>query len=56
MSSDLLIRGGVAAIFGLAFAWAVFSRYDDEVGSEEQEGKRPRYQPVVYGGCCRCTL
>lgn len=50
MNSDFLVRGIVAAVFGLAFAWAVFSRYDGEVGSEELEGKKSRYQPVIYGG------
>ena len=40
MSTELLIKGLFAAIFGGVFSWVVFSRYDSEIGAENEPGDR----------------
>lgn len=49
MSADILIRGFWAIIISLAFAWGVFSRSDDEVGSANTDNERQRYLPFISG-------
>lgn len=49
MSTDLLLKGFFTGIFSLVFAWAVFSRYDREVGSESTGEEGQRYLPLVSG-------
>lgn len=46
MSTDILIRSFWAAILSFVLAWAVFSRYDDEIGAENAE---KRYVPYIFG-------
>ncbi|MBR6762591.1 MAG: M56 family metallopeptidase [Clostridia bacterium] len=50
MTTDLLIRGFFCAILSLAIVWHVFSRYDEEVGSESGRDERPRFLPFIPGG------
>ena len=42
-------RGFFALILSLAISWAVFSRYNEEVDSEDTENKRQRYMPLISG-------
>ena len=37
------------AVLALAFAWVVFSRYDDEIGTEGSENERQKYLPYIPG-------
>ena len=47
MSSELLIKVFFAAIFSCMFSWLVFSRYDDEIGSENNRSEKQRYLPYL---------
>lgn len=47
MSTEVFLRGFFSAIYSLGLSWLVFSRYDDEIGTEETESQLPRYQPYV---------
>lgn len=47
MSTELLIRTGFAAAFSLGVAWAAFSRFDAELGSDLAEGEGARYRPPM---------
>ena len=49
MSQEVFIRGLVSAIMALAFAWAVFSRFDDEIGSEASDSDKQKYLPYIPG-------
>lgn len=49
MSTDILARGFAALIISLSIAWVVFSRFTDEVRSEDTENKRQRYLPLISG-------
>lgn len=49
MSTELLLKGLLAAIFGGMFSWVVFSRYDSEIGTESQPTERQRYLPYMPG-------
>lgn len=49
MSMELCTKGSFAVIFGLAFAWIVFYRYDREVGYESTGKDGQRYLPIVNG-------
>mgnify|MGYP003294984132 CR=1 FL=1 len=37
------MRGLFSGLMALAFAWVVFSRYDDEIGTEVSESERQKY-------------
>lgn len=50
MTTDLFIRSFFCAILGLAIVWHVFSRYDEEVGSESGKDERPHFLPFIPGG------
>ena len=45
--SDIIRRGFFSALFALAFSWAVFSRFDEEYGSENTSSGRQRYLPLI---------
>ena len=47
MSQEFVMRVLFSGIFGLVFAWGVFSRYDTEVGSESVNGERQKYLPYI---------
>lgn len=49
MSTELLIKSFLTAIFSLVFAWGVFSRYDQEIGSESTEVGGQKYLPMIHG-------
>jgi len=49
MSIELFTKGSFAVIFGLAFAWIVFYRYDREVGYESTGKDGQRYLPIING-------
>lgn len=49
MSAELFIKGLFAAIMSGAFSWVVFSRYDAEIGAENEPTERQRYLPYVPG-------
>ena len=49
MSTELLIKGLFAAVIGGLFSWVVFSRYDSEIGSENEITEQQRYLPDVPG-------
>ena len=49
MSTEVLLKGFITGIFSLVFAWAVFSRYDREIGSESTGEEGQRYLPLVSG-------
>ena len=43
------MRGLFSGLMALAFAWVVFSRYDDETGTEVSENERQKYLPYIPG-------
>ena len=43
------MRGLFSGLMALAFAWVVFSRYDDEIGTEVSESERQKYLPYIPG-------
>lgn len=43
------MRGLFSGPMALAFAWVVFSRYDDEIGTEGSENERQKYLPYIPG-------
>ena len=47
MSSHMFARLIFSGLFGLAFAYAVFSRFDREVGSESLDERREKYAPLI---------
>ena len=49
MSQEVFIRCLFSGLMALAFAWIVFSRYDDESGIETSENDRQRYLPYIPG-------
>ena len=49
MSTEVLMKGLLAAVISGAFAFAVLSRYDSEIGSENVETEHQRYLPYVSG-------
>lgn len=49
MSQEVFFRGLFSGIMGLAFAWAVFSRQDDEIGTDSQDPDRKKYLPYISG-------
>lgn len=49
MTTDLLLRGFCALLYGGIFSWIVFSRYDNDVGSETVNTDRQRYLPYLPG-------
>lgn len=49
MSQEVFIRGLFSGLMALAFAWAVFTRYDDEIGIEVSETERQKYLPYIPG-------
>lgn len=49
MSREILMRGLCSGLFGFVCAWAVFSRYDAETGSESTDCKRQKYLPYIPG-------
>ena len=49
MSQEIFMRGLFSGPMALAFAWVVFSRYDDEIGTEVSENERQKYLPYIPG-------
>lgn len=49
MSQEIFMRGLFSGLMALAFAWVVFSRYDDEIGTEVSENERQKYLPYIPG-------
>lgn len=49
MSSEVFMRGLFSLVFASVFAWVVFDRYDNDVGSELTEKETQRYLPYVNG-------
>ena len=49
MSQEVFMRGLFSGFMALAFAWAVYSRYDDEIGIEVSETERQKYLPYIPG-------
>ena len=49
MSQEFFFRGLFSGIYGLVFAWVVFSRYDTEIGSESTDSERQKYLPYLPG-------
>ena len=49
MSQEIFMRGLFSGPMALAFAWVVFSRYDDEIGTEVSENERQKYLPSIPG-------
>ena len=47
MSQEVFLRGLFSGIIALVFGWVVFSRYDDEIGTEVSESERQRYLPYI---------
>ena len=43
------MRGLFSGLMALVFAWVVFSRYDDEIGTEVLENERQKYLPYIPG-------
>ena len=43
------MRGMFSGLMALVFAWVVFSRYDDEIGTEVSENERQKYLPYIPG-------
>ena len=43
------MRGLFSGVMALVFAWVVFSRYDNEIGTEVSESDRQRYLPYIPG-------
>lgn len=43
------MRGLFSGLMALVFAWVVFSRYDDEIGTEVSENERQKYLPYIPG-------
>ena len=43
------MRGLFSGLMALIFAWVVFSRYDDEIGTEVSENERQKYLPYIPG-------
>ena len=41
------MRGLFSGIMALVFAWVVFSRYDNEIGTEVSESERQKYLPYI---------
>ena len=49
MSQEVFMRGVFSGLMALVFGWVVFSRYDDEIGTEVSESERQRYLPYIPG-------
>lgn len=49
MSQEVFMRGLFSGVMALVFAWVVFSRYDNEIGTEVSESDRQRYLPYIPG-------
>ena len=49
MSQEVFIRGIISGIMALVFSWAVFSRYDDEIGYEGSDTDNQKYLPYISG-------
>ncbi len=49
MSQEVLLRGLFSGLMSLAFVWAVFSKHDNEVGSDIQNSDRQKYLPYIPG-------
>lgn len=49
MSQEVFMRGLFSGLMALVFAWVVFSRYDDEIGTEVSENERQKYLPYIPG-------
>lgn len=49
MSQEIFFRGLFSVPVALAFAWVVFSRNDDEIGSEESDSDHQKYLPYISG-------
>ena len=49
MSQEVFMRGLFSGVMALVFGWVVFSRYDDEIGTEVSESERQRYLPYIPG-------
>lgn len=49
MSQEIFIRGMFSGMFSLGLAWAAFSRYDSDVGSEVSDEPHQKYTPYILG-------
>ena len=49
MSQEVFMRGLFSGVMALVFGWVVFSRYDNEIGTEVSESDRQRYLPYIPG-------
>lgn len=49
MSQEVFMRGLFSGLMALAFAWAVYSRNDDEIGIEVSETVHQKYLPYISG-------
>lgn len=56
MSTELFMKGLFTGMMSLAFAWAVFTRYDSETGSEAAEKGRRKYRPLIHGALLPAVL
>ena len=55
MNPDLLLKIIFVSIMSLMFSFIVFSRYDEEVGSEAEDSSQ-RYKPYIPGALLPCCL
>ena len=49
MSEDIMLKSFGVGFMCLILAWAVFSRYDTEIGDESQPQNGQRYLPLISG-------
>lgn len=49
MTQEVFMRCLFSGIMALVFGWVVFSRYDNEIGTEVSESDRQRYLPYIPG-------
>ena len=49
MSQEVFMRCLFSGVMALVFGWVVFSRYDNEIGTEVSESDRQRYLPYIPG-------
>lgn len=49
MSREFVIKGVMAVIMSLVFAWGIFSRCDEEYGKENSTDNRQKYLPYISG-------
>ena len=55
MSADILLKIIFVSVFSLMFSYIVFSRYDEEVGSELEDSSQ-RYKPYIPGALLPCCI